>query len=368
MRHHPMQRTVFVLALAGPLFALVGPARAAGAFSASQSGAIASSGADEYPPEPGERWAEFHVFIGSDQTSLSEKSRVFRTVLADPRGRAPEVLVSLLAWCSATPPPAGRSNDDPSYLVHSLLMAAAEDPRWADAIAESREGREILALTAQGGVGSLQSRGVARDLIVALPMAPEEKSRLALMVVLSTHGFTPGYALAPVLNADDIATLRDAFEKSLDDIENFEPVEEWRGRPHFEAASVLAYLGDRASLPLFRRLETELPHRLAAHGRRYATMVELQHPPTRLLEVIDSDAALDPRRSGEAVWALRRAVELGVDQQAIVGALRRTFARVRERPDAQPSLVDLASVAMELGILTESDVPRKLRPPPPPSH
>lgn len=313
--------------------------------------------------DPRSAWREIRVTLEDAEATFPTKASLFRLALGEPTDLDQTIIDAVHAWGAAARLPAERQKPiEAWYLVRLLLEAAADDERWRDALAASPNGRDLLVWVAGSELGMVQSSNEATRLIVDLPVSAEERSDLALRVISGQpHGGAPHETLAPLLLPADIATLRTLFARSLDEA-GPEP-DSW---PHTSAAATLAHLGDEESLPLMRRLAGVAGMRGAGERAAwYEQMINLQHPPSGLVAFLESDIVLDPVRSGEVRWALRRADQLGVDRQALRAAVDRAIARAGERPHAAMAVRSLVGNAIAIGLIDEAEVPKRLRPGPP---
>jgi hypothetical protein len=129
-------------------------------------------------------------------------------------------------------------------------------------------------------------------------------------------------------------------------------------RFHFGAAAALAHFGDleikeelHRNVAEFARLDRNLGGRL----EYLIWQIEIQHPPTNLLDYIASAPSIE---SAKQLWAVQRAVELDIP----IGEIRNSVllnAKQVHPSDAigQTNLIELKRVVLELGILRQDDLP-----------
>ena len=127
---------------------------------------------------------------------------------------------------------------------------------------------------------------------------------------------------------------------------------------HFAAAGALSFLGDQQIAPDLKALKPAFraKHRnFEGHLMRYLWRIEIQHPPTKLIDYISSTEIGCERRP----WAVRRAVELGVPATRIRQAILAHARQVRPTGEfgIRPGLGTLKKVALEFRVLHPEDLP-----------
>ena len=125
------------------------------------------------------------------------------------------------------------------------------------------------------------------------------------------------------------------------------------------AASVLAHYGDTEILPdLEARRPAFLAHHFNSEGNliHYIWQINIQHPPSQLLEYISSNKPLT--LSGHHPWALERAVALGLPNNEIRQAILNHAAQNTPIPPhgIRPGLEHLKKLGLELGVLNPDDL------------
>lgn len=182
--------------------------------------------------------------------------------------------------------------------------------------------------------------------------APIQTRRATAIAVIGDRQIRGGcvvhFALLKVFDASTFPALRQLVRQSSNP-ETF----------NFAAAAALARYGDQAILP---DLETRRPAFLARHAntegtlRRYIWQINIQHPPSGLLEYISSTEHLVSATLRR--WALRRAGELGLPSADIRQAIL-THAG-RNPPTGpygfRPGLEQLKKLGLELGVLNPQDL------------
>jgi len=126
------------------------------------------------------------------------------------------------------------------------------------------------------------------------------------------------------------------------------------------AAAALAHMGDRDILPLLQALRAPFLEKhpaLETYLVGYIWKIENQHPPSRLLEYIASAPRLE--RGANRKWAMARAVELGIPKDQVRAAV---LAHARQvKPEGKykirPGLLGVKRQGLNLGVLTEEDLP-----------
>ncbi|MCZ6817520.1 MAG: hypothetical protein O7F76_12605 [Planctomycetota bacterium] len=126
------------------------------------------------------------------------------------------------------------------------------------------------------------------------------------------------------------------------------------------AASVLAHYGDVEILPdLEARRPAFLAHHFNSEGNliHYIWQINIQHPPSQLLEYISSNEQLI--QSGLHPWALKRAVALGLPNSEIRQAILNHAGQNTPIPPygIRPGLESLKKLGLELGVLNANDLP-----------
>ena len=158
-----------------------------------------------------------------------------------------------------------------------------------------------------------------------------------------------------LLDSTSVPKLRELLKQSEDPL-----------KFHLGSAAALAHLGDIEIKDEVKRLSAEfnpIDRNLGGILEYFVWQIEIQQSTTKLLEYIASDRDLAlPRR----LWAVHRAVELGVAREMIRAALLEHASKVEPRAHRQrtgrtvtfwPGLSTLKKEALELGLLQPDDLP-----------
>lgn len=178
---------------------------------------------------------------------------------------------------------------------------------------------------------------------------PEESKRGAVLEVIERYRRHAALPL-PLLDLLDVSYFPHlvALVEESDDPETF----------HFCAAAALAHFGYQGILP---RLESLRPSFRAKHPNiegylvHFAWQIEIQNPPEKLIVYIGSKPGV---RVEERLWAVGRAVEVGLPKEQIRDAILGYVSQVE--PDSRgfrPGAISLKEIGIELGILSSSDLP-----------
>ncbi len=230
----------------------------------------------------------------------------------------------------------------------SLLFAfATKCPQSLEGVLGAPEPLlDVLTVIATRSWCSLEAKAASLKAIAENPAPIEVRRQYALRIVDEKRASTQlPHIVLGLLNRDVSPRLRE-FLRTSEDPETF----------HFAAAAALAHLGDQETA---KELEKLLP-RFRERGANaagiltsYLWQIEIQHPPQRLLQYIGSgtDLAAPQRR----LWAIRRAVEVNPDKEAIRRAVLAHAEKIQA--DKRPSLTSIKSLAQSLGVLREKDLP-----------
>lgn len=133
-------------------------------------------------------------------------------------------------------------------------------------------------------------------------------------------------------------------------------------RFHFSAAGALAHLGDAEILPdlearwsAFVEEDPENAGHYNTYFDRWILQIQVQSPPSRLLEYIAS-VVPDPPARTEHDWAVRRALHHGIDPERIREAILRNHEKA-ESTYERLTVRTLKREGLRLGILREGDLP-----------
>jgi hypothetical protein len=129
---------------------------------------------------------------------------------------------------------------------------------------------------------------------------------------------------------------------------------------HFHASAALAHMGDQEIVPHLQEMQTVAAKRsrqLVGVLSQFLWMISNQHPPSRLVDYIKS--AQDIENVQRRVWAVRRAIELGIDRDLIRSALLEHGEQVKPTGpnDLRAGLSDLKVLGVQLDLLSERDWP-----------
>jgi hypothetical protein len=156
--------------------------------------------------------------------------------------------------------------------------------------------------------------------------------------------------------------LLDLFdEASVPELRQLVRSETTPERFHFAAGAALAHLGDAEILPdleerreAFSTEEAELVKHYNNYFDDWIWRIEIQTPPTRLLDYI-ATVAPDPPGRREHDWALRRAVKRGIDPTEIREAVLRNHESAHSKY-GRLMLKNLKAEGLRLGVLQQNDL------------
>lgn len=150
---------------------------------------------------------------------------------------------------------------------------------------------------------------------------------------------------------DDAPSLRQLIRSPNDTPERF----------CWGAADILAHLGDRLAVADVRNFLMRYPPGsgdVEVAVRAYAFRIELQHPPARLLEFVRGNTSNGTSR----VWAIRRALHYGLEKSGVREAILAHAEIAKDNALLRAELWKLKNAAIDLGILTASDLPHVVVP------
>lgn len=257
---------------------------------------------------------------------------------------------------------AGVDAESGGLLLSVFAKRMGAEP-WRSWLASSPDGANLLLLLA-GPAGGMEARSLALGALVGSPLPVQQRRWIAEQLVLGEQtGGEIGPAIS-LLNAESFPLLRRAVLESAGDPTTF----------HWGAAKALAHLGDADILPQLRLIRNRFLHSAAPDiGRKCAEnldylikQIDLQHPPSNLARYIASNEGIHPS-SSLRVWAVSRALELGVDpaelRQAILvhASLVDAMLRQGELPGRTdrgwPTVRQLKAVGLANGVLLPGDLP-----------
>jgi hypothetical protein len=148
-------------------------------------------------------------------------------------------------------------------------------------------------------------------------------------------------------------------EGTLPPLREMVRTQQTQGQFNFTAASMLSKLGDaeivedlRAQKAAFEAASPPTPK--VRTMAQYLWRIEVQHPPTRLLEYIGSADRCD--NCDMRMWAVTRARQLGLGREAIRKAILEHNANAKTRLE-RSEIPYLKWIGLELGILLDTDLP-----------
>lgn len=255
-------------------------------------------------------------------------------------------------------------------------------PTVAESFGEAAGAGELLAgAMAQGlysGCGEASRRGV--DIVAIAGRLPaRERTAFAQTVVRrSSFSIQIDDRVCELLEPEFEAVMLAAIAAASGDDPTRVPYGYGYALGHLGtagAAGALRNLADDVARPRpSDNFATHARPRLAEQLRRYARMADVKADPRGALAILAEAPALGGPGGSDAwlrQWALRRAVQSGLDRAAVAAAIREHAGKVRpltSRPSTpkaagrwvDPSAAELAELkraAVEAGVLTEADLP-----------
>ncbi len=309
-------------------------------------------------------WQRLRVIIDDPERPVPARRALLEVAAAKADQRiALGVLGLAREWVAALPHAKGDeivSGDNELgrklVLLHRFLDLLEEGP-LADHLGARPETLDLLREVVTETFIDPQ-KGVRATRLIASSGAPLELRRATAEAIIAAHGrgTQPPLALIRLLDSSSLPKLR-ALVRQSNDPDSF----------HFGAAAALAHLGDREILP---DLEAARPSLRKKHVNienyvvYYIWQINVQHPAAKLLEYIAS--AEDIGRARPRMWAVRRALELGLDREKIRAAVLEHASKVEPKEFRQqtgrvvevwPSLSTIKAEAIELGVLRADDLP-----------
>ena len=203
----------------------------------------------------------------------------------------------------------------------------------------------------------MDAKAACLEAIAGSPAPIELRRRHALAIIAESRSNTEAPdCLLRLLGRETFPELRKLVRtgKRWDDFQ-------------FMAAAVLAYFGDQEILP---DLEAARPALRAKHVNfekyvaNYIWQINAQNPPGKLLESIATSES--PMHTPRQMWAIRRAVEVGLKPEDIRAAIFEYAKKVEPEASRRdngtvatywPGLSTLKKEALELGVLRPDDLP-----------
>lgn len=262
-------------------------------------------------------------------------------------GAAFEVLEAWLSEVEAAP--VERWGSDETLILHQTMIRHFMGNYAALAEGVLEDQRPLLALMQRIATSDVPHPAAHKMAIRAIALNPaprEARQEVLLSVVERRPGGTMCDEAYSLFDASTFPKLRSIF-RAL-----------WRsGEVHFLAARLLAYGGDqeilpdlRASLPRLRERSANLAARLESD----IWWIEIQHPPSQLIEYIASTEGGYSR-----TWAIERAVALGMPMEEVRKAILSHAEKLGPARDKRilRGLRPLKSAGIRLGVLRANDLP-----------
>lgn len=299
-------------------------------------------------------WEGLHRIISSD--GIHQRIRMEAIKLACEKAdatTAPQILALGASWAAALDTSRKAPEEfarDESARVKSLLLSPLildGIDTLMDNVADQQEIAELAKEVATDTWCSLQASNRCLEIIAEVSLPPHIRRRIILetMEVMKRSTVVP-YPFLRSLDESAFPVLRELVRQSSEP-DTF----------HFCAAAALAHLGDqgilahlRASRPAFLDKHVNIEGYLVY----YIWQIETQHPPANVLAFIRSAPEPGIERR---LWAVRRAVELGLTKADIRNAIFAYATQVQpDRHGIRSGLASLKELGIELGVLTLEDL------------
>jgi hypothetical protein len=230
-------------------------------------------------------------------------------------------------------------------LLADRLLDALLEERWKASVGADRKTLELLQnyyLSPYLGPGGWSGRILTA--LHASPAPAEQKRVLAEEIVAAKRRSTEhSPALVNLLSEESFPGLRRLVRES--------PVDEF----HYGAAAALGDLGDREILPYLKELRAGgAPRPLDGDLQRWIWRIEIQHPPQRLLDYIESTDD-QPMLMQRRMWVVQRAVDVGLPKEQIRRAILDYAAKIEG--DERHYLASLKRLGLKLEVLHADDLP-----------
>lgn len=231
----------------------------------------------------------------------------------------------------------------------SYFIPLLSRPPWNHWIAGKEETLDLLQMLIIRNGCSLQTKQAALDALASSPAPIKTRRAYALKIITEERQWgTIPWPLLKLLDRSVFPSLRKLVRKS-NDPEKF----------HFAAAATLSHLGDPeivSDLEVLRPVFLQKHVNIEGMLMYYLWQIDVQNPPSKLLEYVSSTEwlILADRR----MWAIRRAVELGLPKAEIRQAILTHAKQVKPtgKYGIRPGLASIKKLGLELGILRPDDL------------
>ncbi len=318
--------------------------------------------------EPYTTWLEAKPVLESPDVLTVVKSTMFNAVLETADTPTVKAIVAAGAqWCnwSDKSKQLQFQSNKPTLLCGPLLTKMVANKNWRTWAAPEPT---LITLLVNSSVTQVA------DILSDIALDSDVKSGVAEGIILrsSRGGFGNGNGLFSFLNDDSISRIREALRLSI----------QRDGLIHFGAVGALVEIGDLATLPIVSNqaaISASLPKqemydsklqqqrsdfRAAQMTKWWIAKIKVQHPPSQLLQWLTDPERATPQRYGEALWAMRRAVELGIDPERIRLAVLQFAENIRQKEAmASVLLYQVKREALEAGVLRPDDLEDVVEPP-----
>jgi len=254
------------------------------------------------------------------------------------------------------------------------FIEAGKNERWARAFGNRLETADILARAYRVGLYTMCGNEIATrpDLVLLIKSAglsEQVRERFAETVLVESRTLTEDRRICDMLSESSVTRLRSLLALADGAGPTLLPC---------GAAFALAHRGNELTVPILEALATsvEKPRpddvgaasfrpRMAKQLRSYVAMIRAQYTPGGLVSLIEDEKYLDISDAWLREWALSRAVQIGIDRQQLLSALRHYADAVRASVGKQsvsrfkhPPLLALEELelrAVQLGVVPHDD-------------
>lgn len=313
-----------------------------------------------------------------DATPVSVRIALFQTLISAGPPYASESLLRAIDRATKIPDPPSTSR---MVLANSVLRAFVEaipTPRWTSEFGTSPSTPSLLLRALRGGIYDHCGNGPPPvdlvGLFIQAKVEPESRQAIVITLFATSTRTTEDYRLCNLLSEQSKAGIRERLELTA------------TGDPagfNIGGAFALAHTGDRRSRSLLKSLAADMARVreadsaqaaklrliLSSHLRSHIRMIDAQHPREGLLEVVRDSSPPENQRWLPG-WAMSRALELGVDREALRAAIKahavatQSAAAVDQRQPKSPllrhpllsELRDFELYAVRLGLLAADEV------------